>query len=152
MLAADHGDGESMKRLALLIIASFLLTTAAQVPTRGAGITPEQIFQPQINMDHLLGTWEVLPEESPLGEQAEKNSKPFSRTLMTLRKDGTCRVFNVDNPAGSDGMWTLTGHQMHISFSESPSLEYFIYGVKGDFMVTRTPIKDGRDQLWSRVK
>src|SRR4030042_6976034 len=115
MLASNHWEGESMTRLVLLVIGSFLLTMAAQAPAPGAGITPEQIFQPHINLDLLLGTWEVLPEQSPLGEQTEKDPKSFGRTLMTLRKDGTCRVFNKDNPTGSDGMWTLTGHQMTIS-------------------------------------
>ena len=141
-----------MRRLALLVIGSLLLTAVGQVPAGGVGITPEQIFQSDIKLADLFGTWEVIPEESPLAEPSEKNTQTFLRTLMTLRKDGTCRVFNKDNPRGSDGIWTLKGHQMHLSFSQSRALEYFVYGVKGDFMVTRTPIKDGRDQLWSRVK
>jgi hypothetical protein len=102
--------------------------------------------------DFLMGTWEVLSEETPLAENAEKNGKASPRTLMTLRKDGTCRVFNKDHPSGSDGLWSLEGHHMYISFPNSTVAEYFVYGVKGDFMVTRSPIKDGHDQLWSRVK
>jgi len=141
-----------MRRFALLFVGCLLLTIGSQIPAAGVGMKPEQIFQPVINSDLLIGTWEVLPEENPLGESPEKNSKPSTRTLMTLRKDGTCRVFSKNHPSGSDGIWTLDGHQMYISFSRPPVLEYFIYGVKGDFMVTRTPIKDGLDQLWSRVK
>ena len=64
----------------------------------GIGITPEQIYQPEIKLGSLIATWEVLPEDNPLGEKKHEGSKPAIRTLMTLRKDGTCRVFNRDHP------------------------------------------------------
>jgi hypothetical protein len=123
------------------------------VPARGAGgIAPEQIFQPVIDVNNLIGTWEVLPEEHPLEETSKANQNSSHRTLMALRKDGTCRFFNREYPTGSDGLWTFEDHKMFIAFNNGSRVGYYIYGIKGDFMVTRTPVKDGKDQLWSRVK
>ncbi len=122
-------------------------------PTAGAeGITPEQIFQAVIDWNSLIGTWEVLPEGSPLQEKSQGNEQTSARTLMTLRVDGTCRVFDKAHPHGSDGLWTFEDHEMFITFKNAVGIELYIYGVKADFMVTRSPIKGGKDQLWSRIK
>jgi len=118
----------------------------------GGGITPEQIYQDAIKWDNVVGTWEILPETNPLGENGKDGQKPSHRPLMTLRKDGTCRVFNQEFPMGRDGMWTMGDHEMFITFQEGSRIDFFVYGVKGDFMITRSPAKEGKDQLWSRVK
>lgn len=116
------------------------------------GITPEQIYQPEIDWQKILGTWEKLPEIKPLSETPARTSDQGFRTLMTLRKDGTCRIFNTDNPSGIDGVWTHKDHAMFVTISQTNHLEFFIYGIKNDFMVTRSPLKNGLDQLWSKVK
>ena len=116
------------------------------------GITPEQIYQADIDQQKLLGTWEKLPEVNPLSEAPGRNSNQGFRTLMTLRKDGTCRIFDSSNPSGTDGIWTYKDHGISITLSQATHLEFFIYGIKDDFMVTRSPINRGTDQLWSRVK
>jgi len=116
------------------------------------GATPEQIYQPVINWDRVEGTWEILPDENPLAEKGKGRPQGQFRTIMTLRKDGTCRVFNEDHPMGTDGTWNRQEHEMFISFPSGTRVEFYVYGVKGDFMVTRSPIKGGKDQLWSRVK
>jgi hypothetical protein len=118
----------------------------------GGGITPEQIFLQVIDWQQVVGTWEILPEDSPLHEKNEGSTKPAVRTLMTLRKDGTCRIFNKEFPAGSDALWTFDDHQMFVTFPNGKRQEFYVYGVRSDFMVTRSPIKQGIDQLWSRVK
>lgn len=134
----------------LFLILMLVLQT---MPAKGAGgIAPEQIFQPVIDLRHLIGTWEVLPEEHPLEETNKTNLNSAQRTLMALRKDGTCRFFNTEHPTGSDGLWTLEDHKMFITFNNGSRIGYYVYGIKGDFMVTRTPVKEGKDQLWSRVK
>jgi hypothetical protein len=123
------------------------------MPAEGAGgIAPEQIFQRVIDLKHLIGTWEVLPEEHPLEETNKANQDSSYRTLMALRKDGTCRFFNKEHPTGSNGLWTFEDHKMFITFKNGSRIGYYVYGIKGDFMVTRTPVKGGKDQLWSRVK
>ncbi|MGC8658959.1 MAG: hypothetical protein ACP5U1_07790 [Desulfomonilaceae bacterium] len=116
------------------------------------GIAPEQIYQPEIDWQKILGTWEKLPEVTPLSEIPNQGSTQGFRTLMTLRKDGTCRVFNADNPSGIDGVWTHKDHAMFVTISQTNRLEFFIYGIKDGFMVTRSPLRNGLDQLWSRVK
>ncbi len=134
----------------LFLILVIVLHT---IPASGAGgIAPEQIFQPVIDLQKLIGTWEVLPDEHPLEETSKTNLNSAQRTLMALRKDGTCRFFNKEHPTGSDGLWTLEDHKMFITFNNGSRLGYYVYGIKGDFMVTRTPVKEGKDQLWSRVK
>ena len=116
------------------------------------GITPEQIFQPTLNMNDMIATWEALPEENPLEEKAGPKTEALRRSLLTLRRDGTCRVFDKENPSGSDCIWSLEEHELHIRFPAGVAQEFFVYGVKSEFMVTRSPIKGGRDQLWSKVK
>ena len=116
------------------------------------GITPEQIYQSTIDLNDLIGTWEILPEGNPLEETPKGAQQASERTLLTLRVDGTFRLFDKDHPNGSDGLWTFDQHEMHLTFKNAPDLEFYVYGVKSDFMVTRTPIKDGNDQLWSRIK
>lgn len=136
-------------RLILLILCA---TTLQQVAQAAGGITPEQIYQPRIEWENVMGTWEVLPEQNPLSEKGKPIPQPSHRTLMTLRKDGTCRVFNADNPLGRDGMWTVGEHEMFMTFPDGSKIDFYVYGVKGDFMITLSPIEDGQDQLWSRVK
>jgi hypothetical protein len=130
-----------------------LLLASAPCTSRAAeGIAPEQIFQPVIDWTSVIGTWEVLPEDNPLGEKGEGVQNTSQRVLMTLRKDGTCRIFNRENPTGSDGLWAFEDHDMSVKFKNGHRLDFFVYGVKGNFMVTRSPIKQGKDQLWSRIK
>lgn len=133
----------------LLILFLLVYSTAAWA---GGGITPEQIYQPELKLGSLIATWEVLPDDNPLAEKKQAGSKPAIRTLMTLRKDGTCRVFNRDHPMGADCMWTLEDHKMFLIFPGDKRVDFFVYGVKGEFMITRSPAKEGKDQLWSRVK
>jgi hypothetical protein len=141
-----------MKLFPCLVVVLLFFAFAPHSAEPEGGITPEQIYQAKIDENLLIGTWEVLPDENPLEEKVKRNQKPTHRMLMALRKDGTCRVFNEDHPAGSDGLWTFEDHKMFISLPGGSAIEYYVYGVKGDFMVTRSQGKDGRDQLWSRVK
>ncbi len=130
-----------------------LLFLAVPGPSFGdGGITPEQIYQPRIDWKVLIGTWEVLPDDNPLAEKPKETHGISRRILMALRKDGTCRIFNEQHPAGSDGLWTFDKHKMFISFPNADRLEYFVYGVKGDFMVTRSNAGQERHLLWSRVR
>ena len=132
-----------------------IILLAALVPqfaTAGGGITPEQIYQPKIDWQLLIGTWEVLPDENPLSETAKNDPKPKFRVIMALRKDGTCRIFTRNHRAGSDGLWTFEDHKMFIKLPDGSVNDYYVYGVKQDFMMTRSPENGGRDQLWSRVK
>jgi hypothetical protein len=134
---------------------TFLVLTMALVPHNiraGEGIAPEQIFQSVVDWNKLVGTWEALPNVDPLNEKAEAVENTSNRVLMTLRKDGTCRIFNKDHPTGTDGLWTFGDHDMFVKFKNGRHLGFFVYGIKGDFMVTRSPIKAGKDQLWSKVK
>jgi hypothetical protein len=141
-----------MKTWSGLLFVSLMIAFQT-IPARGAGgIAPEQIFQAVINLQSLIGTWEVLPEEHPLEETGRANANSSIRTLMALRKDGTCRIFNKEHPTGSDGLWTFDDHKMSITFKNGLHVGYYVYGIKGDFMVTRTPVNKGKDQLWSRVK
>jgi len=137
---------------ALLVALAVLIVALPQTVMPEGGITPEQIFQPAIKSASLVGTWEVLPEETPLAEQEEREPKVRPRTLLALRKDFTCRIFNVDHPAGSDGLWAFQNHELVITLPAGTKVEFYVYGVKGDFMMTRSPIKEGKDQRWSRVK
>jgi len=142
----------------LLVNGTLLATLAlfiAALPheARGSGgITPEQIFQPVVGWDSLIGTWEVLTEENPLAEKDRQEAKSRHRTLLALRKDGTCRIFDPDHPSGSDGLWTFEDHEILINLPSSLKIGFYVYGVKGDFMITRSPVQGGKDQLWSRVK
>lgn len=115
-------------------------------------MTPEQIFQISIDWQDVFGTWEAIPEDHPLSEQAPRMLRPQSGTLLTLRKDGTCRMFDKDHPAGADGIWTFENHEMFIKLGSEKQQDFYVYGIKGDFMVTRSPAEGGKDQLWSRVR
>ncbi len=139
-------------QLAVTIILALFVAVFPRISPGAGGITPEQIYQPAIDWNKLIGTWEVLPDDHPLGEKVKNNRRQTDRTLMTLRKDGTCRVFNKEYPLGSDGLWTSEDHQMIITFPNGGKLDLFIYGIKGDFMMAMSPIKNGKDFLWSRVK
>lgn len=119
--------------------------------TGSGGVTPEQIFQPSIDWQAVFGTWEVIPEGHPLSENANRMLRQDRATLLTLRRDGTCRMFDKDHPAGADGIWTFESHEMYIKLHGGSERDFYIYGVKGDFMVTRSPIQGGKDQLWSRI-
>lgn len=139
-------------QLPVSIILALFIAAFPRVLLGAGGITPEQIYQPTIDWNKLIGTWEVLPDDNPLDEKVKNNRRSTDRMLMTLRKDGTCRVFNKEYPQGSDGLWTSEGHQMIITFPNGGKLDLFIYGIKGDFMMAMSPINNGKDLLWSRVK
>jgi len=139
-------------QLTVTTILALFIAVFPRVSPGAGGITPEQIYQPVIDWNKLIGTWEVLPDDHPLGERVNNNRRPTDRTLMTLRKDGTCRVFNKEYPLGSDGLWTSQDHKMIITFPNGGKLDLFIYGIRGDFMMAMSPIKNGKDLLWSRVK
>ncbi len=132
----------------------FLLVLLILTPIAAfaAGITPEQIYQASIKEESLHGTWEVLSEQNPLDEKSKSNARSSDRMLMTLRKDGTCRVFNKEYPLGSDGRWAFEDHQMFITFPNGSKIDFYVYGIKDDFMVTLYPAKNGKDLLWARVK
>ncbi len=138
--------------VAVCLAGSMLAEAGGGVELGKPGITPERIFQDTIDWDQVVGTWEVLPDDSPLSRRPTNQSGVVRRTLMTLRKDGSCRVFNEHHPAGSDGMWIFRDHEMFITFSDAPAIKYFVFGVKNDFMVTGSPDKGAGYQLWSRVK
>lgn len=141
-----------MKILAWLIIP-VLASLVIAVPCRGdGGITPEQIYQPSIDWKTLIGTWEVLPDDNPLSEKPASVKPRTRRALISLRQDGTCRIFNDRHPAGSDGMWTFQDHKVFIRFPNADKLEYYVYGIKGDFMVTRSNGTEAKHLLWSRVR
>ncbi|MEJ2717090.1 MAG: hypothetical protein P8182_08110 [Deltaproteobacteria bacterium] len=140
------------KAVQFLFIAVLLAALVPHFATAGGGITPEQIYQPKIDWKLLIGTWEVLPDDNPLSEKAKHSPQPKFRVIMTLRKDGTCRIFNKKHRAGSDGLWTFEDHKMFIKFPDGSVSDYYVYGLKKGFMITRSPAKGGRDQLWSRVK
>ncbi len=135
---------------------TILLTAALiAIPTWTAatgGITPEEVFQPTIDWGGIPGTWEILPQDDPLAEPNARNLSTEPRAIMTLREDGTCRVINKDHRAGSDGLWTHEGHKMFVTFPDGSRVDYFVYGIRGDFMITRSPYPDGRDELWARVR
>ncbi len=141
-----------MKTLSNILIFLTLIVILSRVPPSFGGITPEQIYQPTIDWNDLIGTWEVLPEDNPLDEKARTDRRQADRMLMTLRKDGTCRVFSKAHPMGSDGLWTAEDHRMLITFPNGNKVDFYVYGIKADFMITLSPIKDGKDLLWSRVK
>jgi hypothetical protein len=141
-----------MKVRITVLLGLFLWSAAAQGVSTAGGITPEQIFQTSIEWGAVIGTWEVLPEDSPLVERDKERAKLSHRTLMTLRKDGTCRIFNGDHPLGQDGTWTSNEHDVSITFGTGSRIDLYIYGVKGDFMITRSEVESGKDQLWSRVR
>ncbi len=139
-------------RPCFFIILFAMVVVVPRILSAEGGITPEQIFQQGIDWDKLIGTWEVLPNDNPLDEKVKNNRRQADRMLMTLRKDGTCRVFNKDYPLGSDGLWKSDDHRMIITFPNGRTLDLFVYGIKGDFMMALSPIKNGKDLLWSRVK
>ena len=116
------------------------------------GITPEQIYQTNLDWQTVIGSWEKLPEENPLAEKPNGFKDPSFRSLITLRKDGTCRIFNEAYPAGIDGVWSYDDHSISVTLPNKVKINMYVYGVRGDFMITRTPEKKGVDQLWSRVK
>jgi len=128
-------------------LAFILLLAATACFARTGGVTPEQMYQTTIDWNNVVGTWEILPDENPLSEKDRGRPKASVRTIMALRKDGTCRVFNEEHPMGSDGLWNYEQHEMYIRLPSGSRAEFYVYGVK-----TRSPIKGGKDQLWSRVK
>jgi hypothetical protein len=143
----------NMRRTLVCVTVFAVLCGAFTVDTAvSQGIAPEQIYQPALDHDALLGPWEALPEDNPLAERKKGGPVLAPRMMMTLRKDGTCRIFDNENPSGADGLWTVEDHELYVTFQSGAVMEFFVYGVKGDFMVTRSPIKAGRDQLWSRVR
>ncbi|MEW6139801.1 MAG: hypothetical protein AB1733_16380 [Thermodesulfobacteriota bacterium] len=133
------------------LIILFLLGLVGAASAAG-GISPEQIYQPSIAAESVVGTWELLPDDNPLGEKPAQKKEDAVRIIMTLRKDGTCRLFDRNHPAGTDGLWNIENHTMVIRLPSGSNVGFFVYGVRGDYMVTRSPIKGGIDQLWSRVK
>jgi len=139
-------------RFCFFIISFVMVVVLSRILFAEGGITPEQIYQQGIDWNKLIGTWEVLPDDHPLNEKVKNNRRPTDRMLMTLRKDGTCRVFSKEYPLGSDGVWKSDDHQMLITFPNGSTLDLFVYGIKGDFMMASSPIKNGKDLLWSRVK
>ena len=142
----------NLRTISILLWAFCLICYFGTNQCPAVGITPEQIFQQALDPGALLGTREKLPEVNPLAEKSGKGPLLEFRTLMTLRKDGTCRIFDGQNPSGIDGVWIYENHHMSITLNGTSRLEFFVYGVKDDFMVTRSPVKNGVDQLWSRVK
>ncbi len=142
-----------MKHILVLLTCLWVLVSFQMVLGGGPiGMTPEQIFQTSIDWQDVYGTWEAIPEDHPLAEQSPRMLRRQSGTLLTLRKDGTCRMFDQEHPAGADGIWTFENHEMFIKLSGEKQQDFYVYGIKGDFMVTRSPSKGGKDQLWSRVR
>lgn len=135
-----------------LSVMFFLIISSQCFSQSSGGITPEQIYQPSLDWHSVTGSWEKLPEENPLAEKPTSVKVPSFRSLITLRKDGTCRIFNESYPAGVDGVWTSDDHRIFVTLPDKAKMDMYVYGVKGDFMITRTPVKNGLDQLWSRVK
>jgi hypothetical protein len=129
-----------------------LLFPAPETALAAGGITPEQIYQVKIDWDKVIGTWEALPDDDPLAESEKNGSKKSHPTLITLRKDGTCRVLSKERPLGSDGLWTSSDHGMFITFPDKSRMELYVYGLTGEFMITQCPPETGKDQLWGRVK
>ena len=134
------------------LLTVFLIIYSVSFSHSSGGITPEQIFQPNLDWQTVIGTWEKLPEENPLAEKQNSVKTPAFRSLITLRKDGTCRIFNESYPAGADGVWSSDDHRIFVTIPGKAKIDMYVYGVKGDFMMTRTQEKNGMDQLWSRVK
>ncbi|MFH0824771.1 MAG: hypothetical protein V2B18_18620 [Pseudomonadota bacterium] len=149
----DRGYGRapwsSIFGVAVGLVAALMVCPASSY---GGGITPEQIYQPKIEWEQLIGTWEILPDDGPLAEKGATVSKPSFRVIMALRKDGTCRVFSENRTAGEDGLWTLENRKVSIALKDSSKTIYHVYGVKGDFMVTSLEGEKDVHQLWSRVK
>lgn len=135
-----------------LIIAVILFGCFPGNAFSSGGITPEQIYQANLDGQILIGSWEKLPEENPLAEKPGSFTDSSFRTLMTFRKDGTCRIFSEAHPTGIDGVWSFEEHKIFVTLPSKAKIEFFVYGVKGDFMITRSREKNGYDQLWSRVK
>ncbi len=129
-----------------------LLVPAPRQVLAADGITPEQIYQAKIDWNRVIGTWEALPDDDPLAENGKDNSKPSQPTLITLRKDGTCRFLGKDRPLGADGLWTSSDHKMFIAFPDKSRMELYVYGLTGEFMITQCPPETGKDQLWGRVR
>jgi hypothetical protein len=139
----------------MLVLGALIAVMIAAGPSRGggaAGMTPEQIFQASIDWQEVIGTWEAIPEDHPLSEDVPRVLRRQSGTLLTLRRDGTCRMFDQDHPTGADGVWTFENHEMFVKLGAERQQDFYVYGIKGDFMVTRSPAKGGKDQLWSRVR
>ena len=133
-------------------VSFFLIISSLSFSYSSGGITPEQIFQASLDWQSVIGTWEKLPDENPLAEIQNSVKAPAFRSLITLRKDGTCRIFNESYPGGADGVWSSDDHRIFVTLPGKAKIDMYVYGVKGDFMMTRTPEKNGLDQLWSRVK
>lgn len=141
-----------MMRVPFILFLLPMTVIMALADNSTVGIKPEQIYQKHLKWEQVVGAWEALPEKDPLTEIGANGSNNGFRSLMTLRKDGTCRVFDQTRPMGKDGIWNIEGHKMYITFPEGDIADFYVYGVAGDFMVTRSPMEDGVDQLWSRVK
>jgi hypothetical protein len=139
-------------RLLSVFFSPLLIFTLVCADSSTVGIKPEQIYQKNLKWEQVVGAWEILPEQDPLTERGKAGKGKSFRSLMTLRKDGTCRVFDEKHPMGKDGIWNIDGHKMYITFPDGGAEGFYVYGVAGDFMVTRSPLENGPDQLWSRVK
>ena len=150
--AAPEKRFSSIKFYILVGLSLFCIINLDVCSGFAVGITPEEIYQQKLDLGSMLGTWEKLPEVNPLAEKSWGKTNLEFRTLMTLRKDGTCRIFDGENISGIDGVWNHENHHMIITLPGAVNLEFFVYGIKGDFMVTRSPLQNGVDQLWSRVK
>jgi hypothetical protein len=137
--------------MALYLSLYLLFLVAPNITVASVGITPEQIFQPTIDINHLIGTWEELPDTSPLQDTGSIHTS-VARTLITLRKDGTCRYFSKSMPMGSDGLWVLEDHEIQIKLKNSSEIIYYVYGIKDDFMITKSKISNDKDVLWAKVK
>lgn len=135
-----------------LLLGTLLL--ALPISGHAQGVTPEQIYQQVISVDEITGAWEILPEENPLTDSGNEN-KDSRRKLLTLRKDGTCRILDEVNHVVTDGTWRLDEHELHLhpkGGSKSAYRTYFVYGIRNGFMVTRLKGVKGKDELWSRIK
>jgi len=141
-----------MKGILSQLLALTVIVSMLQPACGAGGITPEQIFQAKIDWDKLIGTWEALPDDDPLAENGKGGAKTSQPTLMTLRKDGTCRIMSKENPLGADGLWASNDHGLFITFADKSEIALYVYGLKGDFMITQSPPRTGKDQLWGRVK
>jgi hypothetical protein len=142
-----------MKRATLVLIINLLFGICVLPCFSEFGIKPENIYTREMPPWRLIvDTWEILPNVDPLAEKPYLRNNTTQRTRMTLRKDGKCRVFNGDFPQGSDGRWFYQNRKITISLSNAPAIEYFVYGVKGDYMWTHTSRGGGSDQLWTRAK
>lgn len=135
-----------------LLLGTLLLSVP--VTTHAQGVTPEQIYQQVVSVNDITGAWEILPQENPLMETGNEN-KDSRRKLLTLRKDGTCRILDEADQVVTDGTWRLDDHELHLhpkGGAKKAYRTYFVYGIRNGFMVTRLKGAKAKDELWSRIK